>query len=554
MNRMWTVGLFATSLMACSTGPAPVSGPSQLSRAGVADQALVDKLNLRYQNTIEQCTEGTPAYYCSGVMLRVSTYNASYPFWTHSPPAAALGSVTFSYIRRDIGSNGSDLGSGFIFSDQETSLAENKAPIVRCIYPFMAGTQNAGRPGSGCGFAATSARQETDLSTCATLATPAVTAPLWLENFRRFGSDIYKQCSLSSLVASQFKASLDAHNGVDAAHTATRNELLIATWREDTPEQLPIEAFFYNAATGGMLNAQSLRHAYYLKTSQKLPIVRVNFAAADKNIFTWNSADQTDGWDVADRLNARYNATLNDCAGRAAYYCNGVIARMTTYGAGFHSWNPNPSGQNDVSFTYLRKDLKFNHAPYMGQVEQGFIFREADAYGQQGVYPLAVLCSFPYDGATAERDGEGCGQNQYFPSVSRLCADQGITSLATWKTHFFSQPLAVNRYRHQCGFRTDPASFALSLIARENPQAEMSWMAHNEILIDRWPQNIPTQLPIEAFIYIYDQSRAKPGLVGAQYIQRDYYAQSRKTAPVISVAFQTGGNNIFSYHPSDQGL
>jgi hypothetical protein len=486
-------------------------------------------------------------------MLRTATYNSTYPFWTHSPPAATLGSVTFSYIRRDIGSNGTDLGSGFIFSDQETALAQNKAPIVRCIYPFMAGTQSSGRPGFGCGFAATSARQEADLSTCATLATPAVTAPLWLENFRRFGSSVYKQCSLSSLVASQFKASLDAHNGVDAAHTVTRNELLIATWREDTPEQLPIEAFFYNAATGGILNAQSLRHAYYLKTSQRLPIVRVNFAAADKNIFTWSAADQVDGWELADRLNARYNATSSDCNGQAAYYCNGVIARMRTYGAGFHSWNPNPSGQNDVSFTYLRKDLKFNHGPYMGQVEQGFIFKEAAAYGQQGIYPLVVQCSFPYDGATAERDRTGCGQNQYFPGTSQLCAEQGINSLAAWKAHFFSQPLAVNRYRHQCGLGTDQASFALSLLARENPQAEMSWMAHNEILIGRWPQNIPQQLPIEAFIYIYDQSRAL-GLEGARYIQRDYYTQSRTTVPVISVAFKTGGDNIFSYHPSDQGL
>ncbi|MFK7700975.1 hypothetical protein [Pseudomonas caspiana] len=553
MIKPWMVIGAALALLACSSGQMSTGDAPPPAQIPVSDQQLVDRLNERYQSTVESCAEGTPAYYCSGVILRTTTYSAAYPFWTHSPPATALGSVTFSYIRKDIGSNGIDLASGFIFSDQNTSLAHGKAPTVRCIYPFIAGTQIAGRPGFGCGFAPAGALQDTDVSTCATLATPAVTAALWLENFRRFGSDVFRQCSLSSVVASQFKASLEAHNGVDAAHTATRNELLIGTWREETPEQLPIEAFFYNASTGGILNAQSLRHAYYLKTSQRVPIVRVSFSAADNNIFTWNSADQVDGWEVADRLNARYNDLSYECAGQAAYYCNGVLARMVGYGAGFHSWNPNPNGVADVSFSYLRKDLKFNHAVHVGYAEQGYIFKEASRYGRDGIYPLAVLCSFAYDGFTVERFDEGCGSNSNYPG-SGFCAVQGITTLAAWKDHFFSYPLDASRYRHQCGFKTDPASFALSLAARENPQAEVAGYAHNEVLIDRWPQDIPAQLPIEAFIYVYDQSRAAPGLAGARYIQKDYYTESGKTAPVISVAFKTGGDNIFSYHPSDQGL
>ncbi|OUM73550.1 hypothetical protein [Pseudomonas caspiana] len=408
-----------------------------------------------------------------------------------------------------------------------------------------------GRPNFGCGFLPGSMRQEDDLSSCRTLSTPATTTALWLANFRLYGSSFQNQCSLSTVVASQFKASLEAHNSVDATHAASRNELLIGTWREETPEKLPIEAFFYNAATGGLLNVQALRRAYYLKTSQRLSIVRVNFSAPDRNIFSWSEADQIDGWDVADRLNARYNDTADDCDGQPAFYCNGVIIRMTTYGAGFHSWNPNPAAITDVSFSYLRKDLNMTHAAFMGAIEQGYVFKDAASFGRSGNYPLVVRCAFAYDAGTSARTNEGCGAYINFPTNSDACESLGITTLEAWKTHFFSIP-DDTKYGHQCGFNADQRGFAVTLKARANPLApENVW--HNEMLIDRWPQNIPDQLPIEAFFYVYDQSRAL-GLEGAKYIQRDYYQQSGRTVPVISVAFKTGGDNIFSYHVSDQGL
>jgi len=538
--------------MACSIGPASKNDTSRSSSAGAAGQQLVDNLNARYQSTVEACANGTPAYYCSGVILRTTAYNFSYGFWTHSPPAAQLGSVTFSYIRHDVGSDGAGISSGFIFSDQETALAQDKAPTVRCIYPFMAGTQGAARPGFGCGFIPSGVKQNVDPSSCATLATPAITAALWLENFRRFGSEDANQCSLSTMVATQFKASLEAHNSVDPGHTAARNELLIATWREEAPERLPIEAFFYNATTGGLMNAQALRHSYYLKTSQRIPVVRVDFSAADKNVFSWSAADQVDGWDVAEQLNSRYNDTSYDCNGQAAFYCNGVFIRMTNYGSTFHSWNPNPANPNGVAFSYLRKDLKMGHVVWMGHIEQGFVFKEGRYFGGQGIFPLVLMCSFAYDASSALRNEKGCGATPDFPESSAACNTQGITTLDAWRMHFMSVPIP-ERYAHQCGFNTDQMGFAVSLMAREDPDAESANVRHNEVIFDKWPQDIPAQLPIEAFVYIYDQNKAL-GLAGAQFIQRDYFSQTSKAIPVISIAFATGGDNIFSYHPSDQGL
>jgi hypothetical protein len=433
---------------------------------------------------------------------------------------------------------------------------QGKAPVLRCIYPFLASTQSAGRPGFGCGFVPSRSSQAEDHSTCATLAIPAVTAPLWLENYRRFGSDDRKQCSLSTQVASEFKASLEAHNGVDAAHTAARNELLIATWPEDTPEALPIEAFFYNLAPGELLNAQQLRHAYFLKTSLRLPIVRVDFTAPDKNIFTWRAEDQLDGWDVADGLNARFNDGSYDCGGQAAYYCSGVFLRMTGYGSSYHSWNPNPATSSAISFSFIRRDMKMTQAVYAGQIEQGYIFKAARHFEDSGVYPLKVLCSFPYDAGTVERTDKGCGENPLrFPEVSRQCKKQGINTVEAWHAHYTSQPIEhYARLYHQCGFDADREGFALSLKSRVNPEAEIATHRHNEVLIDRWPQDIPGELPIEAFAYVHDPSVSRQGLDGAKYMQADFYEQTGKVVPIVGLAFESGGPNLFVYSPDDQAI
>lgn len=545
----------ASALSACTSVQLYKSTSRSSLLVATAEQQLVDKLNARYKNIVEACEGNTPAYYCSGIMLRTIGYNPDYDFWTHSPPAAQLGSLTFSYVRLDLGSDGTGIGSGIIFSDQETALAQDKSVIVRCIYPFMAGTQGTGRPGFGCGFAAKGALRKADLSTCATLAVPAITAELWLENFLRFGSDVASQCSLSTLDAGQFNASIEAHNGVDAIHSAARNELLIATWREEVPERLPIEAFFYNTntAAAGLFNAQALRHVYYLRTSRRIPIIRVDFTASDKNIFSLSDADQIDGWDVADRLNSRYNDISYDCNGLPAFHCTGVLVRMTTYGSEFHSWNPNPANPGGVSFSYLRQDLKMTHAIWMGRIEQGFAFKESRYFGLQKIYPLMVMCSFAYDASSTTRNEKGCGATPSFPSASRPCEAQGITTLDAWRVHFMSVSSIYDRYIHQCGFKADQRGFAVSLIARENPEAELENVRHNEVIFDKWPQDIPAQLPIEAFVYIYDQSKSL-GLDGARFIQKDYFNQTRLAIPVIGIAFASGGDNIFIYRPGDQGL
>lgn len=216
----------------------------------MSGQALVTDLNARYNSNVAQCSNGTPAYYCSGVLLRAVDQSTFFKFWDYGSKATILGSVAFTYIRSDVGSttlNG-NRKSGFILKDQTSALVDGKALNLRCIFPFPTESLDS-RAEHGCGFAPKTAQLNVDLANCAKLAVPATTAVAWLKNFQEHGSLPKNQCSLSTTVAAQFKASLEAHNMVNAAWTAKPTEVLIQTWDEKKPEKLPVEAVFYDAAT-----------------------------------------------------------------------------------------------------------------------------------------------------------------------------------------------------------------------------------------------------------------------------------------------------------------
>ena len=104
----------------------------------MSGQALVTDLNNKYTSSISQCSNGTPAYYCSGVLLRAVDHSTFFKFWDYGSAATKLGSVAFTYIRSDVESttlNG-NRKSGFILKDQTSALAADKALNLRCIFPF----------------------------------------------------------------------------------------------------------------------------------------------------------------------------------------------------------------------------------------------------------------------------------------------------------------------------------------------------------------------------------------------------------------------------------
>ncbi|MFJ2465877.1 hypothetical protein [Pseudomonas sp. NPDC087615] len=524
----------------------------------MSGQALVTDLNAKYKSNVAQCSNGTPAYYCSGVLLRAVDYSTSFKFWDYGSQATTLGSVAFTYIRSDVGSttlNG-NRKSGFILKDQTSALAAGKALNLRCIFPFPSESLNE-RADHGCGFAPKAAQLDMDLANCAKLAVPATTASAWLKNFEEHNSLPKNQCSLSTVVATQFKASLEAHKLVDAVWTAKPTEVLVQTWDESKPEKLPLEALFYDALTPAMLvDAQKFQRDYYLETSLYVPIVKMNIRAANQEVFSFDEKDQRFGQLVAERLNSRYNNLSNNCSGKAAYYCSGVMVRTTGAKPSYHSWNPSPTAidKKGVPFSYLRKDLGITILAW-GDLH-GFIFKDFATAERLGTYPITLLCSFPTDAASWHRAGlGGCGVHRSYPTNSRSCLEEGVTTLDKWKTHYRAVAGSgsfSNRNEHQCGFAGSIEQFTISLLARDHfePPAEER-PSHNEIILSLWPQDIPKQLPLYAFFYLQHQGGGA-GVTGAKYMQQDYFNTTGDLLPVIRVDLSAGATSAFSYHEVDQ--
>ncbi|MGY4525526.1 hypothetical protein [Pseudomonas sp. TE21394] len=551
-----SVSLCVVMFMSGCVGTTPSeTGPTSYQPFGIHSQAtdVAARLNARFNNTAQRCSDDAPAYECSGVLIRRSIYRPSFDFWKHSTAAQALGSVTFSFLRVDANTNLSD-PSGFIFMDATTARQEGKVwPGMRCIYPFIAGTQNAGRPLNGCGFANSEATQA-DQSTCATLVDPAVTPEKWLANFARFGSNPVNQCSLSTQDYNQFMTSLAVRRTLSNQASTLLNEVLVPTWDVNKPEQLPIEAFFYNTAVAGSLvNAQALRHAYRVKTGLSLPIVRLDFAAQAHERFSQLPQDQEDGWQVAERLNARFNDTARQCNnGQAPVYCSGVLVRGTNYSPTFHAWNPNPNTNptDAVSFSYMRADITTMWLPR----QQGLLFSSLDYAADAGLEVLRPLCIYMADANTWHRTTQGCGATSYYPNDSGPCASMGINNLDALGNHFRSVPETPTglRLSHQCSLAIQPASFMLAIEGRANLIGEEMKpnYGYNEIMLYAWEQNIPNRLPIDALFYTASGGAA--ALNEAKGIQQDLFRNSASLVKPI-VRIETGATGAtFSYRREDQ--
>ncbi|TNF79616.1 hypothetical protein FGE05_24200 [Pseudomonas sp. ICMP22404] len=268
-----------------------------------------------------------------------------------------------------------------------------------------------------------------------------------------------------------------------------------------------------------------------------------------------NNADEV-GRQTAISLTARYYKKVADCGPTSpAYLCSGVLFRGTQPSASYYFWNPShfSVASGGVSFSYLREDSKYISLTY--GYNNGFFFH---AYNdsKQALKP-EILCSFPVDGWTFERDDKGCGQYRTFPGTSRECQSQGITTATQWLTHFQSVASA-QRPHHQCGFNVraslgtaSASAFHASLEARTLGNGDPAiGPVQNEVRVATWAQNAGRDLPIEALFY------TAGGLLGAQQYQRDFYAETDRWLPIILLTLPTTttGDATFVYRSADQAF
>ncbi|WP_426143459.1 DUF2599 domain-containing protein [Pseudomonas sp. DWP3-1-2] len=269
------------------------------------------------------------------------------------------------------------------------------------------------------------------------------------------------------------------------------------------------------------------------------------------------SANDSFGMATANAMSMYYADTRPNCGSSSspAFMCSGILMRGTESSPAFHAWNPSPSSKRSggVSFSYLRAD-----APSIELLwPNGFTFFPYN-FAPDGAVEPEVLCSFPMDADTLGRLDSGCGDIAHTPLIEKTCQEHGVTTAEGWKTLLDSGI--------HCGFDVRDArdiegakAFYESLRARQLPIVGPDFHSHwNELMLATWPDNIPYQLPIQAFFYVPPGAAplraAQDGLLGAQSDQQDWYNTTGKFLPIIAVTLPTAAEPTakFVYNKTDQ--
>ncbi|MBV6286138.1 hypothetical protein [Pseudomonas aegrilactucae] len=108
-------------------------GALALAEGGVE---VARQLNARYNHTPAQCVGRTPAFSCSGVLLRGVPATFTGPFWTSTDPGSST--LRFEFLRKDRPPASLSATSGYLLFDRLTAVGRNT--------PYQ-GSQVTGSPG-----------------------------------------------------------------------------------------------------------------------------------------------------------------------------------------------------------------------------------------------------------------------------------------------------------------------------------------------------------------------------------------------------------------------
>jgi hypothetical protein len=292
---------------------------------------------------------------------------------------------------------------------------------------------------------------------------------------------------------------------------------------------------------------------------QSAPVEQAPMAVqAESGIASTTNSMAQSGAAVAAELTAQYNDTRLNCgkASMPAFLCRGVMLRSTVASDAYSSWNPSPNSvrSGGVSFSYLSRDAKFSGLVY-GQ-KNGFIFYPV-LDRPVGTRQIEVLCAFPLDGGTSNRDKAGCGAHRLDLAGSGLCHTVGINLSNQWVARWNQYKVA---YR-MCGYDVSDTrnnlgadSFHRAILShnkanifpRQNAQSTYDYI---ELILKTWPQNIPKELPIRAFFYL------DGGLPGAQHDQRDFFNKTDgRVIPIIKITLPrtASADAQFVFNSTDQ--
>jgi len=288
----------ATSRMLLSDGP-----------------GIASLLNKNYNEDTTSCIDyesKTPRgyYFCTGVLLR-TTDNGDFNPWEASPTALQLHATSFSWIRHDLNTAGFFKSAGFILLNPADILAEavygpefprfgiTRNTFVKCVFPFDAWTtRTMNRNYDGCDLEGTG------------LGTPLMDQPWgscdnrlgftlasqWDKYFRDAGQINYKQCSWNADSTTGWEKMIASHNNFTGQ--SSWNEVLIYNWgpagHESVTEGMRkwIVAFFYDPARANSLSIAQIFQRKMAATGKRVPVLRLDFAAAAAQRFQFRTEDQ----------------------------------------------------------------------------------------------------------------------------------------------------------------------------------------------------------------------------------------------------------------------
>ncbi len=297
--------VFTTSIYGCTTAPL-VHQKSSTDTTSPATQAeavveaagdVAHRLQGRYDDHRKDCGNmQSPAYFCSGLLIRSTKYSDSYFSWRPNPTTAPWG-VNLSWLRSD--SNFADsfpTANGFIvYPTTDAQRRGFTALNIRCVYPRDAWSTGPDR----CLWHQKLMGQRLQTPLCQQHVPPVLTAKEWIA--AGYGND-ENQCAFGTAADNTGRAEawwqMIEVRRIEGVHQ--RNELVALSWVGDDDRQLPIEAFFYRADKSGAENTDSLASArndqkeFMKLTGRWVPIVRWDATDTPQGgaTFSLRSADQ----------------------------------------------------------------------------------------------------------------------------------------------------------------------------------------------------------------------------------------------------------------------
>jgi len=279
MRHIGTWRVFALLLLLTGCATHAPRAPFRQASPQEDGAAVAQHLQQRFDENMTACLPSyTPAVLCSGVLMRGTEWSTGYHSWIPNPGNAA-GGISFSWLRQDSNFGLSAYPNGFIVYPHFYSDTPNYHQlVVNCAYVVNAGTN--GLP---------------DKCRVPCHAQGILTAAQWLATFGVGSYGCAFKIAPGDSAPDPEVAWMQMVEVRKARNIFTWNEILVASWPQNTHANMPLEAFFFISGDAtGLSNAKLDQQDFRTTAGRWVPIIRWAPATSmnGRATFTYKKADQ----------------------------------------------------------------------------------------------------------------------------------------------------------------------------------------------------------------------------------------------------------------------